>query len=501
MMGAMKHFVIALTLGLAACKGSKNNGGKVPAQEPTKPAAANLPQLANAAATLLPTTGAPQLVVFVDANGAIRVGPGPASWAELNGANLDAKAVPIDGNELRQINVRANLRGDKVTGVALIEELIQDREQRRKESPPPPESDPEDLNTGTAMALDEGKMGRKDATEEDKEVRRRGYCQPGRGSLIAGGVVAEVEAGARACNEMADVLKDGVISVEPWDYPYSVLVAAPTAKVAPLLPFSDFAGVIAVSVAGKVRLLRLLIGERKYSRRSQGNYNQQWIEVRISATGLELRRNLAQPESDFVPPTVPWSTGPLDAAALGKAYADTRATSELNSFTPVDVLVAPDTDMQHLAEVFAALDAAGATTIGVGNAPKDKPRDPVGSGDGAGRENNPNTTVTAKLGTPTVAGLAADVVQGYLQQKLTILQYCYEKALLSDASLAGTVDVVFEIDSNGDGKPVQAIGVSDAVASCVADVLGDIQFPKPSDGGSAHVVTTIIYAQTPAKSP
>jgi hypothetical protein len=84
----------------------------------------------------------------------------------------------------------------------------------------------------------------------------------------------------------------------------------------------------------------------------------QWIEVRFTATGLELE---AVPE---VPTVVAWTGGALpDFAATLRLVAKKR---DVQTNGPVDVLVDRDTDVQRLVDVLVALDAAGARRIGLG---------------------------------------------------------------------------------------------------------------------------------------
>jgi hypothetical protein len=70
------------------------------------------------------------------------------------------------------------------------------------------------------------------------------------------------------------------------------------------------------------------------------------------------------------------------------------------------------------------------------------------------------------------------LIRRYIRRNLDKLQYCYEKALLADPSLEGTVETVFVIAPTGRVASATATGVSPAVSSCVEDVLRAIEFPR-----------------------
>jgi hypothetical protein len=54
-------------------------------------------------------------------------------------------------------------------------------------------------------------------------------------------------------------------------------------------------------------------------------------------------------------------------------------------------------------------------------------------------------------------------------------------------ALAGTVQVQFFIKPDGTVASAAASGVDPAVASCVADVIKSLAFPKPNGGGGVQV--------------
>jgi len=119
----------------------------------------------------------------------------------------------------------------------------------------------------------------------------------------------------------------------------------------------------------------------------------------------------------------------------------------------------------------------------------------VGSGTGdnhAGRGGARVRTVvpTVSIGQPGVQGdLDKAIIRRYIKRNLQKIQYCYEKQLLNKPRLAGTVRTQFTIGGDGKVTSSTGAGVDDEVASCVADVIRAIEFPKPK----TNDVVTVSY--------
>jgi hypothetical protein len=62
------------------------------------------------------------------------------------------------------------------------------------------------------------------------------------------------------------------------------------------------------------------------------------------------------------------------------------------------------------------------------------------------------------------------------------LQYCYERQLLADPALAGSVDATLAIRTNGTAPDAAATGVDLQVSACMAEVLQHVEFPAPRSG-------------------
>ena len=87
------------------------------------------------------------------------------------------------------------------------------------------------------------------------------------------------------------------------------------------------------------------------------------------------------------------------------------------------------------------------------------------------------------------------VIEGILQKYLSQFEYCYEKALLSDASLAGSLRVQWDITTAGRVSHSQILKsqLNNAqLHHCVLHVLGKIRFPRPR-GGYVTVQKTFSF--------
>jgi hypothetical protein len=85
------------------------------------------------------------------------------------------------------------------------------------------------------------------------------------------------------------------------------------------------------------------------------------------------------------------------------------------------------------------------------------------------------------------------IIRRYIKRNIQKIQYCYEKQLLNKPGLAGTIQTQFTI--GGDGKVISSTGagVDDDVASCVADVIQHIEFPKPKSNGVVKVNYPFLF--------
>ena len=100
-----------------------------------------------------------------------------------------------------------------------------------------------------------------------------------------------------------------------------------------------------------------------------------------------------------------------------------------------------------------------------------------------------------KIGISSTTGdLDANIIRRYIRRKLPAIRHCYERKLVSDQGLAGTVVTQFQISPMGVVQGASAGGMGDRdVESCVADAVRAIQFPRPKGGGMVNVRYPFIF--------
>ena len=112
---------------------------------------------------------------------------------------------------------------------------------------------------------------------------------------------------------------------------------------------------------------------------------------------------------------------------------------------------------------------------------------PGGPGKGRWRKRDGlQPTVDISRPIPT-DGLDRSIIKRYVKRALTKISYCYESELLAQPNLSGTVTVQFLITASGTVSMSRGSGMDTKVANCVAGVVQNIAFPKPTNGGSVQV--------------
>jgi hypothetical protein len=79
--------------------------------------------------------------------------------------------------------------------------------------------------------------------------------------------------------------------------------------------------------------------------------------------------------------------------------------------------------------------------------------------------------------------LDKEIIRRYVKRNIEKITYCYEKELLAQPGLEGTVTVNFTLNGNGRVIDSKASGVDPTVSSCIAEVVSTIRFPKVGDDG------------------
>jgi hypothetical protein len=92
------------------------------------------------------------------------------------------------------------------------------------------------------------------------------------------------------------------------------------------------------------------------------------------------------------------------------------------------------------------------------------------------------------IGTPTTVGdLDKEIIRRYIKRNFAKITYCYEKELLVNNTLTGTINVQFFISPTGSVTTAAGNGANQKVANCIADVIQTIEFPRPSGGAGVQV--------------
>lgn len=101
---------------------------------------------------------------------------------------------------------------------------------------------------------------------------------------------------------------------------------------------------------------------------------------------------------------------------------------------------------------------------------------------------------TVSIGQPNAQGdLDKAIIRRYIKRNQQKIQHCYEKELVSKPNLSGTVMTNFLISPQGTVTHSTGSGVDPVVASCVAQVIKAIEFPKPKGGGNVQVNYPFIF--------
>ncbi len=120
---------------------------------------------------------------------------------------------------------------------------------------------------------------------------------------------------------------------------------------------------------------------------------------------------------------------------------------------------------------------------------------PVGGlgvrGTGQGSQKLPRVVVRQPT---TPLGMDKAIIRRVMLRRRQQIKYCYEKQLVVNPNLSGTVTVKFAIDPSGQVGNVSAQGMHGGVATCVANVVRRMRFPTPSGGGVVQVTYPFRFA-------
>ena len=89
-------------------------------------------------------------------------------------------------------------------------------------------------------------------------------------------------------------------------------------------------------------------------------------------------------------------------------------------------------------------------------------------------------------------------IEKALAKRLQQFQYCYEKALLSNSSLAGTVTAQWTIGTGGSASDVKIVRSqlrNEGLHQCIAKEIRNVKFPAPS-GGAVTLTYPFAFSST-----
>jgi hypothetical protein len=495
----MRAWIVAIAL-VVACKGGKDGKGATPGQSTAKGLAG--PKV-DTPAVLAKDDDKPPFLFLVDDQGEVRLAAA-ATWADLDANKLKTskQAAPLDPMDryVREQVAFGKAPIESIAGwdeysssdVALDLESLEERANpAAQDDPPPPEEedkpdDGEDESggTGTAMALEEGKMGKQDSdraegqyrmqkNQEDPQLARQQAIEQARSAgILGGGGGGSMASGfgfappglnedgtpARVAHVTGGVAVDGKL-----ERLRAMVLVPPTLKATKLIEIvRDTQAAIAVSHAGKIRPLRIDFGLRDSAQSPDSPF---WLEARVSGTGIVVE---AVPDKPIEI---------TDIKQLAATLEQARKTRGADSAAPVDVLVEADIDSQRLVDLLVALDSAGVRTIGMG--PMPAPEELARRG---------KRVPTTRIGQPSAQGdLDKALIRRVVKAAVPKAEACYTKALAENSELSGTVQVQFFISPKGKVASASASGVDPALAECVAEVIKKLEFPAPKGGGGVQV--------------
>ncbi len=104
-----------------------------------------------------------------------------------------------------------------------------------------------------------------------------------------------------------------------------------------------------------------------------------------------------------------------------------------------------------------------------------------------------------RVGKVRVTGsLDKTVLQRYVRRQFARIRYCYEKELVHDPSLSGTIEVLMSINERGEVTSAKASGMgSEDVESCVAKIFSEMQFPAVNGGETIIVRYPLRFQPAP----
>ncbi|HUQ05121.1 MAG TPA: AgmX/PglI C-terminal domain-containing protein [Kofleriaceae bacterium] len=472
---------------------------------------AGMAGVALAGATKTEWVGRTRTFVAIDAKGAIATG----TMHQARFTPTGAMYIPADLKAFADVSaLDKQLNSDKAALAA----------------PPPPEPEPEaeadeeDVGgTGTAMALEEGKMGKKDSDRAegqykmknnpiDEQLAREQAIEQARSAGILGDAALKQGGAFATLTGTGDItagfddrdvygaflgtdddsfaglapqysvvgvtstpIRDQVVVIADKDAPAMTLLG-----VMSVVPEGT---VLAVEQRGALAALPFVFTQGGFGFARLPDRDGTPVDLRISV-GDGVYTISASVSDDIT------EVKAGDDAALVAAIKKVLDEPLFADRRDVKLLVQSDTKVAHVVTVLDAALGAGARSArmesGGGWGPIGHGSGTIGQGNGYGPGVHDAPSVS--IGQPAAVGdLDKAIIRRYIKRNIPKITYCYEKQLLVKPKLEGTVTAQFFISPSGAVASSNASGVDVEVASCVAAVIKSIEFPKPKGGGGVQV--------------
>jgi hypothetical protein len=122
----------------------------------------------------------------------------------------------------------------------------------------------------------------------------------------------------------------------------------------------------------------------------------------------------------------------------------------------------------------------------------------TGIGDGLGKGDGPRTLAFESENLSVRGGLERSEVEAVIQENLSQIRYCYNKALRTNPNLSGKVTTSFVIGGDGSVKtsrvPASTMA-SQEVEDCIKGRIASWKFPQPRGGGDVSVNYPFLLKQ------
>jgi hypothetical protein len=435
----MRLVAITLVASLVACRGdapASDPGAAAPAPPP-KPALA-LPQVDGQALVL--ADAHPAALVWVDRTGQLATGTTGPRWS---GDPFATKRDPIAEPANLRLAVLAAIVASGGAGAAEAQIDLADLQEN-----PPHAAGPDAI--ARQRALD--------------QARRAGIVD----SSAFGPVVKRLPS-ARAIPVSTIEPTTPLVLADP-DAPGSSLARA----------LVDTGGAVAVSDRGQLAAL-----DRAFELTVEPAPAGEWVEAYLDTAGIHFVVVPLGTESD-----VPRVAGAIDGDQLRLALERIQSSS---GSRPIDLLIGVGISSQAMIDMVRALDHLGVHELSIGDTTTtvEQRRYEI-----AAARPIPSSVPRISLDPPELSpGLGKTAIRATLHQKIEQIRTCYERQLLVNPDLHGTVHASFFITPNGTVSNATADGVDDKVSGCVADTLRSLRFPKRRGRG---VQVNYPFTFTPA---